>query len=51
MSATLMRRYGLIKIELQEAELSAAGTYAASVAIGEQVGRRSARPELARLRT
>ncbi len=30
-------RYGLIKLELQEAELEAAGSYVASVAIGEQV--------------
>lgn len=36
-SAHVLRRYGLIKVELQEAELPTAGTYAASVAIGEQV--------------
>jgi len=30
------KTYGLIKVELQEAELPTAGTYAASVAIGEQ---------------
>lgn len=32
-----VRRYGLIKLDLQEADLDTADRYGASVAIGEQV--------------